>query len=204
MTHALHEFVHNTDDAAKLDDDPSAIDQLGREIRYTAEEIRTRQATPEVEKELKKAVELLMRTDAPNYEKLLPTAEAAAVTGDIGLKAIVGSLLEESFPIKEDDAFGLNDINRTTRREFTTAIQMTDESMPFPLALSRAALITEGITGEDFDETIKTSNGLMREQRKREAEEAKLRALGVYDDEKFDDAVPYDPFANDEPLGQAA
>lgn len=198
MTHALHEFVHNTNDYADLNDNPSVIDQLGREIRHTAEEVRTRQASPEVIDELKRAVELFVLTKAPNYEKLLPAAEAAATTGDVGLKAVVGSLLEETFPIKADDAFGLNDINRTTRREFTTAIQMTGQNMPFPLALSRAALITEGITGKDFDETIKTSNGLMREQRRREAEAKKLEALGVYDDNSYDDAVRYNPFADDE------
>ncbi len=205
MTHALHELLGTTatqtPDHIKSED----VDELGREIRYTAEELRTHQVQPEIIDELKKAVGILMQTEASDYQKLLPAAEAAAVTGDVSLKAAVGNLLQEAFPVGDAaQDKGLNGINRTTHREFVTAIEMTGENMSFPLALSRAAIMSESITGQDFDMTIKQSNGLMREQRRREAEERKLRELGVYDDAEFDDAERYDPFPEDKERLKAA
>jgi len=199
MTRALHEFVPDVHQEVEAIQDPKKIDELGREIRNTANEIRTHEASPETIAELKKAVKMLGLTEAPDYEKLLPTAEAAAVTGDSDMMISVNDLLQQAFPInKKDQDPAVTAMNRNTHREFATAIVDTHENnTPFPLALSRAALRTDAIRHEDFDETIVTSNELMREQRRREAEAKILQELGVYYDEKFDDAERYDPFADE-------
>lgn len=177
MTHALHEFISNPTTYEDIATHPEKVDQLSAEIRFTAEEARTRQVTPEIVSELKKAVGLLVQTDAPELQKLYPAAEAAAVTHDPALMEVVGDILQTSYPIGPDtddpNFSAINTANRSMHREFVAAVRMTGEHMPFATALSRAAIMTESITGQTFDDILNISDLKMHESRGR-ARERKL------------------------------
>lgn len=194
MTHALHELISNPNAPQYMDEHPEKLDKLGTEIRFTAEEARMHEVTPEVVSELKKAVGILIQTGAPELQKLYPAAEAAAVTHDPALIEAVGDLLQASYPIGPDsydpNMNAINLANRSMHREFAVAVYMTGDNVPFAAALSRAAIMTESITGQTFDDILNISDLRMNESRGRAREQRKIDAAP---DSELDDSVALTP-----------
>lgn len=204
MTHALNELIYG----GSYDiNNPEYVGQLGAEIRNTADEIRTQEVGPEVARDMARAVDVLMKTEASSFQKLYPIMEAAAVTGDPQLLGTAGDVLNLTYPVDDTVDPLVKDINERSQREFRMALNRTSRTRDFGRALVSSEALHDRRINNDFDMTIQLSNWLAREQRgtlgaedqqdlnelrellRRSEERQKLEAQGVENDNQFDDAV---------------
>lgn len=210
MTHALNELIYG---GSYNINDSEYLDNLGSEIRNTADEIRTKEASPETVQAITMAVDVLMRTEAAPFQKLYPVMEAAAVTGDPLLLEAADKVLNSAYPVGKTTDPRVKEINERSRRELHMAMNRTSRVRDFGHAVAVSEALHDTRTEDDFDTNIQISNWLTKEQRgtitdkerqdlhellRRREERQKLEALGVIDDKSFDDAQPYNPFTDDD------
>lgn len=211
MTHALNELIYG---GSYNINNPEYLGLLGSEIRHTADEVRTKEASPEVVHDLAMAVDVLMATKASPFEKLYPVVEAAAVTEDPRLLEVAEDVIDAVYPTDETVDPQIRELNERSQREFHMAMNRTDRNRALGRAISNAEALNDWRTGDDIDSNLQISDWLMQEQdgiisdkdreklhellRRRE-ERKKLDELGVRDDPTYDkDTVRYNPFEDDD------
>ena len=171
MTHALNKLLYG--ESYNIND-PAYLDQLGAEIRHTADEIRTEQVSPKVTHDIAMAVDVLMKIDAPPFQKLYPVMEAAAVTEDPRLLEVAGDILESTYPIDEAQNLYTQELNTRSRREFRMALNRAGQQRNFGRAVASAeALLDYRREGDDADTSLAIGELLMHQQDNRISKEDK-------------------------------
>lgn len=151
-----------------------SVDKLSFEIRDKAEEMRTRDVTPEEVRALARSVKRLLEAEAPenpddasyrpSAQMLFPAAEAAAATQDPELLNIAENVINKIYPVDSSVPEDIRELNNKSRREFHTAINTTSRNRDFARALSRAEALTDKRFGEDYDAVLDLSALLVKEQ----------------------------------------
>ncbi len=212
MTRALNKLVYGETSI----NSPHYPDQLSAEIRNTAEEIRTGDTDPETALHIARAVDILVRTEIPSFQKLYPVMEATAVTNNPELFETAREVLHSTYPIDESVDPDIRERNATSRREFHMALNRTTTYRNFGKALINAELLLDTRNKSDFERSLSISDLLMQKQdgkispqdetllnglleyRRRQEEYRKLEELGVMNDKQFDDAIRYTHSFDDE------
>lgn len=226
MTRALHELIRAKDAHPNDEDDElEIIDKISGEMRNTAEELRVHHADSEAANDIVAATERIRRDFGRiTLRELFALMEAAAVTNNPAIKDTAKDALNRKYPVDDTVPPVVQAVNIRSHKEFNKAMEIvaesndTEELLPFGLALVNAQAMIDRETGKTFDEVIEESHKKMKQIRqeddandkrrqelaRREEERKKLEEMHVENDAKFDDAVPFDPFADDEDDSRAA
>lgn len=218
MTQALNKLISGESYIV----DPHYLDQLRNEIITTAGEVRAKEVDPETTRALAGAVDVLLVGGDSPYWALNPVMEAATATGDPQLLETADKILHDAFPINETMDPDIKALNERSRREHQMALSRTSRNRDFGRAIASAEALNDQRIGDDHNDEIIISNWLTKQQReglkpedeqllnillerrRRNEERQKLAAKGVENKEKFDDAEPYNPLADDEDESAAA
>lgn len=203
------------------------LQELGTQLKATAEQIaRDHEASHDDIEDLREASESLAKTlGHVATSELVEMMDAAVACDDPELTAVAINTLEQRFPYDVSDP-GLLRANIRSVLDYKKAMGLAKENgTPVSAEMANAAGINDMNFGANFDDTIVVSNWTVKEQRgeltderdqrdlkalreleaqrmqellRREEERRKLEAMGQEDNSKFDDAVAYDPFADDD------
>lgn len=225
MTRALHELL---DGSHERIDDPELLNQLNEEFHNTVQELRAPTADPETLHDVEEAGERLKRgLGALGLHELYALMDAAAASRDARVDSLAREAIKARFPTEGTGHKAYEEANFRSQREWMKGLDMAQESngaKPFSNALVEASTLTDEALHNSFDEVIDESNLSVREQRsargekgyekltpkeqqdldhyreerRRRQERQKLEAIGELDDETYDDAVKFDPFADDD------
>jgi hypothetical protein len=227
MTRALHELI-NTSPVRNTEDEARILDELSKQFKETAAQITQEHAVkPEDVEDLREASKYLSRRlGRLSLSELLAEMDAAVASDDKQSLENARTDLLERFPQDAPNP-GLARANMRSIMDYEKAIQLAQQNGTLVSSeIANAAGMNDKELGANFDETIAISNWTMQEQRgeldeenrpaleelrqreadrlevlrRREEERQKLKDM----DESFDDAVPYDPFADDDDEDLAA
>ena len=217
MTRALHNFIATHHDENEVINNADALNELSSEFRATADQIiHEHTANPEDLEDLREACKLLGHMALSEIVEMMDVAVAG---GDVNSEKIAFQKLEERYPENTSHP-GLDYANQRTHADYRKALEMAKENGTLVSEeIAEAASLNDTKDGINFNDIIRVSgwtareqHGELREDQKKELEELRIRikerqdlaAMGVLYDEKFDDAVKYDPFADEDNDEEAA
>lgn len=204
------------------------LEELSQQFKATAEQITHEQdAAPEDVKDIVEASKVLTkRLGHIATSELVEMMDAAVASDDPELTAVALKTLEERFPTENVSNPGLTRANIRSVLDYKKAMELAKQNgTRVSEEMVNAAGLNDMEYDVSFDDTIVTSNWSVKEQHgeltderdqhdlkmlreledkrlhelvRREEERKKLEAIGQEDNENFDDAVKYDPFADDD------
>lgn len=214
MTHALHDMLSRESITI---DRADQVHILAREVLLTTTELQPEGGAqaPEIKAELTAAAHILAEytlaesaTESKGINTLTALAAAAVVTGDPKLTAKTARALEETYPTNTPYAIS-NFTNGRLKGDFLRAMHLMDEhNLSMPEALIHAGNVGDDVAGQHLaSASIDDARGRADKEaiaRDLAIEEARIKARETLNSDSKDDAVPYDPFADDEDSEQAA
>lgn len=219
MTRALHEFVASHRNHETIED-PKELEALDQEFLATVQDFHTHIPEAEEVEDVAEARRQIERgLGKLSLHDMIGLMDAAAVSGDARLHEVAVDTINTRFPIEGTGHAAYEKANARSRDEWMEALRLARDKngeLPFGDALMQAGITTDEKYDSAFDTVIDESNLLVRKQRgtitdreqqdldkyqeshRRNEEQRRLQNMGVEDDEKFDDAVAYDPFADED------
>jgi hypothetical protein len=202
------------------------LDELSQQFKATTGQITREHIASHTDiEDIREASEVLTKQlGHVALSELVEMMDAAVASDDPQLTEVAREALHKRFP-QEVSNPGLARANIRSVRDYEKAIELAQNNNTLVSEeIAAAAVMNDADYGTDFDDVIRQSNWTVQEQRgeltderdqrdleklrrhaderlaklRREEERKKLEAKGVVDNLKFDDAVLFDPFADED------